>query len=269
VTGPGELLTRGVLDHRRALVGWAVGLVAYMALVAAIFPSIKGSADFDRLVENYPDALKALFGISSGGDLTSGAGFVDTELFSFMLPLLVLVLSIGSGSRTLAGEEDAGRLELVLAYPVRRSAAVIAKAGAVAVEVALVSVAGLLGLFVLDPVFGLDLPHANLVAGFAGLALLGILFGWLAIAIGAAKPSRALAVGVPAAFAAAGYLVNGLHGLAGWLDPFRFISPFWWLGTTPLRSGAETGGLLVITIACALVLAVAAVLFDRRDLETP
>ena len=52
-----------------------------------------------------------------------------------MLPLLVLVLAIGSGARAVRGEEDAGRLELVLAYPVRRRAAVLAKGVAVAAEV--------------------------------------------------------------------------------------------------------------------------------------
>ena len=141
MTGAAEVLRRGVRDHRRALVGWAVGVAAYLALVAAIFPSIEGSPDFDRLVESYPDALKELFGISEGGDLTSGAGYLDTELFSFMLPLLVLVLAIGSGARTFAGEEDAGRLELVVAYPVRRAQVVVAKGAAVAAEVGVVCVA--------------------------------------------------------------------------------------------------------------------------------
>jgi ABC-2 type transport system permease protein len=253
----------------RALVGWVVGLVAHMALIAAIFPSIEGSPDLDELVLNYPDAHKALFGLSEGGDITSGAGYVDRELFSFMLPLLVLVPAIGSGARTFAGEEDAGRLELVMAYPVRRAEVVVAKAGAVAIEVAVVCVAALAALLLLDPVFGLDLPKDNLVGGMAGVALLGVLHGWLALAVGAAVPSRALAVGVPAALAAAGYLVNGLHELAGWLDPFRFLSPFWWLGTTPLRSGVDAGGMLVVAAGCAMVLAAAVTLVDRRDLETP
>ncbi|HEY4620205.1 MAG TPA: hypothetical protein VIG93_00780 [Gaiellaceae bacterium] len=91
-----ELLRRGLRDHRRALVGWCFGIAAYVALVAAIFPSIESSPEFDKLVESYPDVLKSLFGIAEGGDITSGAGYLDVELFSLMLPLLVLVLAIGS-----------------------------------------------------------------------------------------------------------------------------------------------------------------------------
>ena len=109
-------------------------MAAYVALIAAIFPSIEGSEELDELVEDYPDFLRSLFGIAEGASLTSGPGFLDAELFSFMLPLFVLILAVGSGSRTFAGEEDSGRLELLLAYPLRRRDAVFAKAVPVALE---------------------------------------------------------------------------------------------------------------------------------------
>jgi ABC-2 type transport system permease protein len=264
-----EFARRGVADHRKALVGWCVGAVAYIALIAAIFPSLAGSGSLDKLVQNYPDVLKSLFGISGGGSLSSGAGFLDAELFSFMLPLLVLVLAIGSGARTFAGEEDAGRLELVLAYPVRRRAAVLAKGGAVAAEVAAVCACSGLAMLVLNAIFDLDLSSGHVVAAVAGLALLGLLFGWIALAVGAATGARGLAVGLPAGLAAVGYLLSGLHSLAGWLDPFRFLSAFWWLGTSPLQNGIRGSGALVLALAAAAALLAGAWLVERRDLEVP
>jgi len=238
-------------------------------VLAAIFPSIEGSPEFDQLVANYPDVLKELFGLGEGGGITTGAGYLDVELFSFMLPLLVLVLAIGSGARTFAGEEDAGRLELVLSYPILRSRAVLAKGVAVAVEVAVVSGVAGLAMALLDPVVGLDLSSRNLVEAIVSLAALGLLFGWLALALGAAVPSRALAIGIPAGIAAATYLVNGLHGLAGWLDPFRIVSPFWLVGSAPLRNGADWQGVLTVLVVAALVLLAGAWLVERRDLQTP
>jgi ABC-2 type transport system permease protein len=237
--------------------------------VAAIFPSIESSPDFNELIENYPDVLKSLFGLSEGGDITSGAGYLDVELFSLMLPLLVLVLAIGSGARAFAGEEDAGRLELVLSYPLRRRDAVLAKGGAVAIEVIVVCVIGGIAIALLDPVVGLDLSFGRLVAAVFFLMVLGVFHGWLALAIGASVPSRALAIGVPTALAAAGYLVNGLHGLAGWLDPFRFLSTFWLVGTSPLQQGVDPWGALIVIGASAAVLAAGSLLVERRDLQTP
>jgi beta-exotoxin I transport system permease protein len=264
-----ELTRRGVADHRKALAGWCVGAIGYIALIAAIFPSLANSGSLDELVQSYPDALKSLFGISGGGSLSSGAGFLDAELFSFMLPLLVLVLAIGSGARTFAGEEDAGRLEVALAYPVERRDAVLAKGLAVGAEVLALCLCAGVAIALLDPLFDLGLPTAHVVQAVAGLALLGLFFGWLALATGAAAGNRGLAVALPAGLAAAGYLVAGLHSLAGWLDPFRVLSAFWWIGTSPLQNGIRGWGALVVALAAVAVLIVGAVLVERRDLEAP
>ena len=243
-------------------------MAAYVLLIAAIFPSIESSKELDDLMKSYPEPLKELFGIGSGS-ITSGPGYLDAELFSFMLPLFVLVLAIGSGGRTLAGEEDAGRLELLLAYPLRRSRSVLVKGLAVALEVGLVCAAILVVVALLDPVFGLDLSFGKLAGAVGGLAVIGVLHGWLALAVGAAVASRTLALGVPAAVAAAGYLIAGLHELAGWLDPFRFLSSFWWVGSSPLQRGVDGWGVLVVVATALVVLAAAMLLFERRDVKVP
>jgi ABC-2 type transport system permease protein len=265
--GAVEFLNRELRDRTRALVFWCVGVAGYVALIASIFPSIKDSPQLDELLKNYPEALKSLFGIG-GVNLTTGAGYIDTELFNIMLPLLVIVLAVGSGSRTLAGEEEAGRLELPFSYPVRRRDAVVAKGLGVAGEVALLCAAAFVVLALLSPVFGLDLSLGRLAGGVVGLALLGLLHGWLALAIGAARPGRGLAIAIPAGAAAVSYLISGLHDLAGWLDPFRFLSSFWWIGQSPLTNGVDSG-LLVVLAASVVALAAAAVLIERRDLQVP
>ena len=185
-----EFLRRGLRDHRRALVAWCVGIAGYIGLVSAIFPSIHGSPAFDKLVENYPDVLKQFFGLGEGGGINTGSGYVDVELFSLMLPLLILVLAIGAGARTFAGEEDAGRLELVLAYPVRRSSAVVAKAAAVAAEIVVACIAAGIALFALDPLVGLDLRFRK-APGCARHARCSRPTARVACALGRARPYRA------------------------------------------------------------------------------
>ena len=63
------------------------------------------------------EALKAF--IAFGGDLdyVSGAGYLGSELFAFMVPLLLLIAAIGAGARAIAGEEERGTLDLLLANP--------------------------------------------------------------------------------------------------------------------------------------------------------
>jgi ABC-2 type transport system permease protein len=264
-----ELVRRGLGDRVRSLAFWCAGVAGYVLFVSAIFPSISGSIDIDQLLKDYPDALKNLLGISGTGSLSSGAGFLDAELFGLMLPILVLVMAVSAGAGMFAGEEDSGRLELVLAYPVRRSSAVLAKAAAIAGEVVTVCVAAGLAIAVSDPIFGLGLDFAHLAAAILELALLGLFFGWVGLAVGAATGNRALAVGGAAGLAALSYLVAGLHGLAGWLGPFRFLSAFWWLGASPLEDGIRGWGVLVVGAAAAVALAIGAYLVGRRDLAAP
>jgi ABC-2 type transport system permease protein len=264
-----ELFRRGLLDHARALIAWCVGVTLYVLLLAAVFPSLKGAADLNELVEKYPEGLKSLFGLSAGVDLTTGAGYFDAELFAFMIPLFALIFAIGAGTRTLAGEEEAGRLELLFAYPLRRRDGVLAKGAAIGVEVALFAVAVFAALSLLDPVFDLDLSTKRLAGAVVGVGVLALLHGWIALAVAALTPSRALATAVPAALAAAAYLVAGLHDLAGWLDPLRFLSSFWWIGRAPLQQGVSAAHLLVVAAAAAAALVAAAYLIERRDLKTP
>ena len=78
-----------------------------------------------------------------------------------------------------------------------------------------------------------------------------------------------VSVGAAAGYAALAYLASGLHSLAGWLDPFRLVSPFWWIGASPLQHGIRASGVVVVLVASAGVLAAGALLVDRRDLEVP
>jgi ABC-2 type transport system permease protein len=265
----GELFRRGLLDRARAVAAWCIGVSLYIVLLAAVFPSLRGATDLNELVDKYPEGLKELFGLSAGIDLTTGAGYLDAELFSFMLPLFALVLAIGSGSRVLAGEEEAGRLELLFAYPLRRRDGVLAKGATVAVELAVFALAVAVALLLCSLVFDLDLSAGRVAGAAASVGVLGLLHGWIALAVGGFTPSRALATAVPAALAAAGYLIAGLQGLADWLHPLRFLSAFWWVGRAPLREGASAGGMLVVAAAAVAALGAAAYLIDRRDLKTP
>ena len=63
--------------------------------------------------------------------------------------------------------------------------------------------------------------------------------------------------------------MNGLHGVAGWLDPFRFLSSFWLVGSSPLQGGTKGWGIVAVVAVAAVALVAGASLVERRDLETP
>lgn len=261
-----ELLRRAIGDRSRPLGAWLLGFAAYIALIVAVFPSIHGSQQFDDLLKQYPDVLKSFLGIGDTLSITSGPGFLDTELFSLMLPLLALVLAIGVGAATIAGEEEQGLLELVVSAPVTRRAVIGWKAVGLLVEIAAVAVTIIVTLLIGDALADLDLDAGRLVGATLGICLLALLHGWLAMLVGAATRHRSLAIAVPAGLAAIAYLIAGLHSLADWLDPFRYVSTFYYAGQSTLSSGVDWGHLTVLAAASVIVLAAAIAVFERRDL---
>ena len=212
-TTPTEILRRGLLDRRRALVAWSLGVAAYVLLIAAIFPSIESSKELDNLMKSYPEPLKELFGIGAGS-ITSGPGYLDAELFSFMLPLFVLVLAIGSGARAFAGEEDAGGSSSSFPIPSAAAAPSSRKGLRSPSKWWSSALSSLPGWRCSIPSSASSWPPGRPYRRLSASQCWEFCTGGSRSPSGTAVPSRALALGVPAALAAAGYLVGGLHELA-------------------------------------------------------
>jgi ABC-2 type transport system permease protein len=259
---------RALADRRRSLIGWTVAMVAYAAMILAVWPSISGSESFADLAESYPDVMKALFGgVDDFEAITTPTGFLNTYVFSFMLPLLLLVPAIAMSASILAGERERGLLDLVLSSPLSRRRLLAQKALAVLGYLTVIVVVVTALLRVLAPVVDLDVPAGGIAAAGLGSLLYALVHAGLTFAVGAATGRKAPAVGVASVVAGVGYLVNGLADLASWLRPFRVLSPLHYATEgNPVANGVPLGayGLLVGVVAVSLVAASA--VFERRDL---
>jgi ABC-2 type transport system permease protein len=260
------VLARALGDRRRSLVWWSVGVAAYLAMIVAVFPTVRDASGMQDLMSQYPKSVLAMMGIADI-DFTSGAGYLAAELFGFMVPLFVLVLTIGTGAAAIGGAEDRGALDLVLAHPVRRRSVLLQNAAVVAVEAVLIGAVVIAGLAIADPIVDLRLQYANLFGTVLGVVLLGIVFGWLALVLGAATGSRAVGLGATSAFAALAYLGSTLPELVDGLRPVRWFSPFFYATSgSPLALGFDWWHAAVLAATAVVVLAVGVVLFDRRAL---
>ena len=93
-------------------------------MYAAFYPSVRDSApSLQGYLKHMPEAIKNLI----GGDFTSPAGYLRTETFSTLEPILFLVFAIGSGARAIAGEEEGRTLDLLLSTPIRRDRVLLDK----------------------------------------------------------------------------------------------------------------------------------------------
>lgn len=261
-------LTRKTLrDDRRAIIGWAVGIAAFIAVYLAFYPSIANNqAGMDFIEQFTADLPAGLLSTLGWQDFASGAGYLDAVVYSAYVPLLVIMFAAVLGNRAIAAPEEAGTLDLLLANPISRRRFVAERFAALIAAV--LAVGFVVWLVVLAFNAGLDMgvPVGNLTAATAGLTLLGAAFGSLALAVGAATGRRATVFAVTAALAAGTYLLRALGAQVEAINSLRWLSPFhYYLGGDPLRTGFDAGHLLVLGGITAVLAAVAIFAFGRRD----
>jgi len=258
---------RTLAQRSRGLLAWTLGLVLGAVMQIAVYPSMASSGDaMQQYVDAWPDALREAFGLA---DYTTAAGFLNTELFSFVVPLVLVGVALAAGAAATAGEEEQGTLELLLSVPVRRSTVLAGKALAMVVAVAVASAALVLTLLIGDPIVDLNVGAGYLVAATAACAFIALAFGSVGLLLGALTGHRAVALGTGFGLVLATYLIDILAPMADWLKPWQNVSPFHWvLDNSPLKSGlALSGAALVLAVALAAAAAAFAV-FARRDIST-
>jgi ABC-2 type transport system permease protein len=262
-----SVYAKSLRDLRRGFAWWSLGLVGLAAMMVSVYPSVRDNAALNKLVENYPQALKGFFGLTGQLDFTSAAGYLGTELFSFVVPLLLLIAAVAAGSNAIAGEEERGTLELLLSLPVSRRRVTLEKLAALATESVALGLVLWLGLWIGAKIAGMHISAAHLAAATASAVALAVAYGAIALLVGCATGRRGLAIAVSAAAAVAAYLVDSLAPLAHAANTLRPLSPFYhYGGVEALRHGLEPLHLLVLLGIAVVATAGAVVAVERRDL---
>ncbi|MEV8438725.1 ABC transporter permease subunit [Actinosynnema sp. NPDC051121] len=262
-----ELIGKSLRDNRGSAVGWGAVLVASAGLQLAVYPAVRdASHDLDRLLDAYPEAFKALFGVQ--GSFTSGIGYVQAEVFGFLAPLVLLGVVIGQAARATAAEERAGTLDLLLTNPISRTRVLADKALAVGVNLLAVTAALVAVLVVGGHLAGLDVPASGLVAACAAAAVVALPFGALALLVGAATGRPGWAAAVPVGVAVPAFLLDALSALSDDVRPWRVLSPFHHAAIDDALAGhPDWGGLAVLLLVTAALLGAAVVTFQRHDVK--
>ena len=264
------VLRRFLRDRRRAYLWWSLGMAAMVGLTVAFYPSIRGEASFEELMEDLPEAVRALVGAETGIAFTSPAGYLHSRMFASLVPILLLIFGIGLGARAIGGSEDDGTLEFLLANPVTRRRVALERAVGVVVLVLALTAFGAVALFALGPTVDVldGISAGRIGAAWSASAALAMVHAALAFAVGAATGRRAPALATATVVAVGGYLLEGLLAVTDTLGPLRVVSPWhWYLERNTLADGPTATG-VVAPVAVTVVLAlVSAWRFERRDLS--
>lgn len=260
------LVRKTLRDYRRALIGWTAGLSAFFLLYLSIYDSIAKNPDFysEAAAAKYPGALRDLMGGLS--DMATGPGYLQVIAYQLLGPLLLIMCAATLGSRAIAGPEESGTLELTITLPIGRRRLVLERFAALALGLLVVAAVTFALIVSLAAAHHMNVPAGHILAAHTGLYLLVLFFGTLALTVGAASGSKALTLAVTGAYAVAGYVIETLGKSVEAISWLRWVSPFhYFLDGRPIYQGWPFGDYLVLLGATAVLLLVAVLSFDRRD----
>jgi ABC-2 type transport system permease protein len=260
-----NVFTKTVRDLRWPTFFVAVGLGAMTAYFAILFPTYSKMIDMNALLSKMGPAAKLLG--ASVGDASSLVGFLHIELFSMILPAVMVAFAAGMASGFTAGEESRGTIDVLLSYPVSRKRLILEKT----VAVALASIVAAAAIWVFAEIGAAisssALPGDKLACALFMLVLLGLAFGAIALAVSAFSGNRGAAVGVAVGLMVTMYLVDALANIVDGLNAIRPLSLFrYYMGNDPLRNGLNGGDIAVLVAVSLAFLGLALVAFERRDL---
>ena len=247
------------------MLGWGLGIALFGILIIMIFP------DFEPQLAGFNiDEIELYQIMGDFGDFASFKGFVSVEMFTF-IPILLGIYAILNGTGTLAGEEDNGTLEPLMALPIPRWQLVATKALALGlallVILLIISAGEVIAFNALPPDTNVgEVEALDLVVATLAIWPLIMVFATLSLFLGAFMPSRRLAATAATIVLIATYLGNNLVHQVDFLETIQPIFPFkYYSGQSVLESGVATGDSLVLFGATALFFVLALVSFQRRN----
>lgn len=259
-----SVYTKWLRDHRRSITGWTTAILIAGCGYAAFWPTID-DPELQRFLSSYPEALLEALNYT---DIASAAGYLNATVYGLIMALLLLIYAVSAATRAIAGDEEAGMLDLILAHPVSRATVALQRFAAFVTSVLIIVGVFWLGIMAVSgPAHLTGIPFSGFAAMHLHLTMFTTLFGALAFAVGAATGRRALALGVAAGFGVLSYAASGIIPQVKGLEWVKEYSPFTWLnGSRPLVEGVDLGRIGLMLGLTLILVTIGTVAFQRRDI---
>jgi len=249
------------------ILGWGIALAllgVYGMLLYDTLVEPQAQQQFEQLISSYPPELMTFF-----GDMTqmfTPGGYLDTLFFSY-IPIIIGIFVIVSCASLLAGDEEKGLLDLVLAHPVSRVKLFFGRLGAFTISVILILFITWIGFALPLPKTSMQVSVWELFLPFLSLFALLMFFGSLSLLLSMLLPSRQWAVMTSGLILVTSYFLTSLARLSEKLRPIeRYFPMHYYQGGKALTK--MDWGWFGLLLGCSILFTLLALwLFERRDIR--
>lgn len=258
-----------IRSRRWSILWWIIGIAAFVTINLAVYPSFRDqAAELDKTFSQMPQSVRDLF--SDTGEFLSPTGYLSSQIFYLMLPMLFSFLTIGLGASLIAREEQRKTIELLLSRPISRGKLLLGKALAGLAVSLVIGLATALICILEVQIIGFEGVSIWGVLAATGLSLLlALLFGAITFTLtsmGAA--GRGASIGVAALIAIGSYVISSLDETVKWLQTPAKALPYHYYKPGNILEGIYQPWPIVIFGVIILTLVfVSWIAFRRRDID--
>lgn len=245
---------------------WSIGVSVLVSITVLSFLAIKDeAAQLNQALSGIADTAGSFFG---GSDLFSPIGYLSSQIYFILLPILVIIMTVNLASSLMSKDESDLTVELVLSRPVSRNHLMFGKLLAWLGILFIVFVVSYIVAAICVKIVDMPINQWNLLLTHALSFVFSASFGLITFAlIAVSRLTRHLAGVVAIVLSLGGYVISSL---SGFVDGFKFIAkllPYHYYDTVQMLSGKVDSGLTVYLVGITVVALIAmSVGYSRRDI---
>jgi ABC-2 type transport system permease protein len=248
---------------RGSLLGWGLSLLVLGFLMSRTYSMVQQQGEeIQALLENMPGMLN-FFGAES---FITPQSYLHVRFFS-LIPIVLGIFAAAAGSALLVQDEEGGRLDLVMAYPISRRGLFFARLAALIVVILGILALGWIGLAIGMVAVAMNLSPLVPLWGFLSLFSVVLLTAALALFLSLVLSARRQASMAAGLVIVGSFFLTGFARLDEGLLPLAKMLPlYYYQGGEAMREFDATrfGGLIA---ASALFIGLAYWRFERRDIR--
>ena len=260
-----RLLQQELRSRRNGIIGWAIGLSLLPAIYVAMYPQFQDS------LAGMQDILDMEIYKAMGMSFGTFEDWLASTVIN-LVPLILGIYAVLDATGTLAGEEDNGKLELILALPIKRWQIVTVKA--IAHGIALFLILLIVGIVTTIVFLGIESQvETSLTAWDVFWSLLYLwpivmAFGMISLFLGTFAPSRRIAALIATVVVIVSYFGNNLSSQILTLESIQPLFLFYYLDSTAAlwENGPQASDVLILLGIGLVAFLLALFFFQRRDI---
>ncbi|PIZ00099.1 hypothetical protein COY62_04420 [bacterium (Candidatus Howlettbacteria) CG_4_10_14_0_8_um_filter_40_9] len=262
------IFLRTIRDRKTSILIYSGAAVGFLWMYTGIFPSFSESFEqIEKLIQTMPKGFMEAFGIDPAS-FTTFEGFISSEMFTFIWPIMLILLMVSFASGAIAGEIEKGTIELLLSQPISRLELFIAKYLSGIAALAAFVILSIGAVFPIASFYGIQVKSEN----FFRFGLLAFAFGFavfsIAIFFSAILSEKGRANFIPAAVLILMYFGNILGGLRENLRDIRYGSFFYYFQPNKvLVHGEIIDYAWIVFLGTGIIFSILSVIwFSKRDI---